>query len=175
MESTNEIVPLHTRRFEEIPVAQVKVINSCYRDKEPSDIIVPSIDHAAMLKPIRVNDKFLEETGMYELICGEGRLLAHQKAGRDRIMAEVITCTRKEAYLQSLIQSVPRIKPDAVQFAREIKRLHDEGWDYRKIAQIAGKSERYIRRCMRLVEQGEDCSTDDTDRPHRGSSGPDIS
>jgi ParB family transcriptional regulator, chromosome partitioning protein len=153
MESALEIVPLHRRRFEEIPVAQVKVINSHYRDKEQSDGIVPSIDHAALLKPIRVNDKFLEQTGMYELICGEGRLLAHQKLGRKRIMAEIITCTRKEAYLQSLIKSVPRIKPDAMKLAREIKRLHEEGWDYKEIARIASKSEWYIRRCIRLVEQ----------------------
>ena len=128
MESRNKIVPVNRRRFEEIPVAQVKVINSRYRDKEQSDVNSPSIDHAALLKPIRVNDKFLEETGMYELICGEGRLLAHQKLGRDRIMAEVITCTRKEAYLQSLVESVPRIKPDAMKLAREIKHMRDGGY-----------------------------------------------
>jgi ParB family chromosome partitioning protein len=71
---------------------------------------VQSIDHVRLLKPIRVNDKFLEQTGMYELICGEGRLLAHQKLGRDRIVAEIITCTRKEGYLQATVESIARFK-----------------------------------------------------------------
>ena len=63
---------------------------------------VQSIENNGMLMPIRVNDKFLEKTGLYELICGEGRLIAHQRLGKTEIMAEVVTCTRKEAYLQSL-------------------------------------------------------------------------
>ena len=58
-----------------------------------------SIENNGMLMPIRVNDKFLEETGLYELICGEGRLIVHQRLGWKEIVAEVLTCTRKEAYL----------------------------------------------------------------------------
>ena len=41
-------------------------------------------------------------------------------------------------------------------FARELKRLYDEGWDFKKIARIACKSEHYIRDYIRLVEQGEE-------------------
>ena len=66
---------------------------------------VQSIDHVGLIKPIRVNDKFLDRTGFYELVCGEGRLQAHQKLGRATVLAEVVTCTRKEAYLQSLIEN----------------------------------------------------------------------
>jgi ParB family chromosome partitioning protein len=81
---------------------------------------------------------------MYELICGEGRLLAHQKLGRETIVAEVVTCTRKEAYLQSLVENIARTKPGSMDFARELKRLHDEGWDFKRIAVIACKSARYV-------------------------------
>ena len=41
-------------------------------------------------------------------------------------------------------------------FARELKRLHDEGWDYAQIARVACKTENYIRDYIRLVEQGEE-------------------
>jgi ParB family chromosome partitioning protein len=41
-------------------------------------------------------------------------------------------------------------------FAREIKQLHDEGWDYNKIGRIACKSAEYIRQYIRLIEQGEE-------------------
>jgi ParB family chromosome partitioning protein len=41
-------------------------------------------------------------------------------------------------------------------FARELKSLHDEGWDYAKIAKIACRSVEYIRQYIKLVENGED-------------------
>ena len=69
------------RRYAAIPIAKIKVINSRNRDQDQFDMNVESIDHVGLLKPIRVNDKFVERTGMYELICGEGRLLAHQRLG----------------------------------------------------------------------------------------------
>jgi ParB family transcriptional regulator, chromosome partitioning protein len=71
-------------------------------------------------------------------------------------MAEVVTCTRKEALLQSLIENIARTKPESMDFARELKRLHDEGLDYKQISKIACKGEEYIRNYIRLVEQGEE-------------------
>ena len=41
-------------------------------------------------------------------------------------------------------------------FARELKRLRDEGWSHKQIARIACKSESYIRQYICLVEQGEE-------------------
>jgi ParB family chromosome partitioning protein len=144
------------RRYEEVPIDQVKVINSRNREKEQFTMNVESIESVGLMKPIRVNDRFIEATGFYELICGEGRLLAHQQLGKKHVMAEVVTCTRKEALLQSLIENIARTKPGSMDFARELKRLHDEGWDFKQIAKIACKSEEYIRSYIKLVEQGEE-------------------
>ncbi|XZE55874.1 ParB/RepB/Spo0J family partition protein [Planctomycetaceae bacterium SH139] len=156
MTTLNNICPIARRRYEEVPIDQVKVINSRNRDKEQFDMNVESIEGVGLMKPIRVNDKFLESSGLYELICGEGRLLAHKQLGKTHVMAEVVTCTRKEALLQSLIENIARTKPGSMDFARELKRLHDEGWDFKRIAQIACKTEEYIRGYIRLVEQGEE-------------------
>jgi ParB family transcriptional regulator, chromosome partitioning protein len=156
MDSLFSITPFRDRRYQEIPIDKVKVINSRNRDQEQLDMNVESIDHVGLLKPIRVNDKFFDRTGEYELICGEGRLLAHKKLGREMIKAEVVTCTRKEAHLQSLIENIARTKPGSMDFARELKRLYDEGWDFKQIARIAYKSEHYIRDYIRLVEQGQE-------------------
>jgi ParB family chromosome partitioning protein len=41
-------------------------------------------------------------------------------------------------------------------FARELKRLHEEGWTFKQIAQVACKSENYVRDYIRLVDQGEE-------------------
>jgi len=156
MDNIPDIVPIQKRRYEKIPIDQVKVINSRNRDKEQFEMNVESIDQVGLLKPIRVNDKFLQRSGMYELICGQGRLLAHQQLGRDDVLAEVITCSRKEAYLQSLVENIARTKPDSMDFARELKHLHDEGWDCKRIARVACKSERYIKDYIQLVEKGEE-------------------
>ena len=156
METLTNICAMANRRYEEVPIESIKVINSRNRDKEQFDMNVESIESVGLMKPIRVNDKFLESTGVYELICGEGRLIAHQRIGKSRVMAEVVTCTRKEALLQSLIENIARTKPGSMDFARELKRLHDEGWDFKQIAKIACKSEEYIRSYIKLVEQGEE-------------------
>lgn len=156
MDIQPDIRPFKERRYQSIPIAKIKVINARSRDQEQFDMNVESIDHVGLLKPIRVNDKFLERTDQYELICGEGRLLAHLRLRKDHIQAEVVTCTRKEAYLQSLVENIARTKPGGMDFAREIKRLHDEGWDYSQLARITCKTEHYIRDYVRLVEQGEE-------------------
>ncbi|TWU39373.1 ParB/RepB/Spo0J family partition protein [Novipirellula artificiosorum] len=156
MEPLTNICSIANRRYEEVPIEKVKVINSRNRDKEQFEMNVESIEGVGLMKPIRVNDKFLDTTGFYELICGEGRLLAHKQLAKTHVPAEVVTCTRKEALLQSLIENIARTKPGSMDFARELKRLHDEGWEYKRIAQIACKSEHYIRDYIRLVEQGEE-------------------
>lgn len=156
MEPLNNICPIAQRRYEDVPIDKVKVINSRNRDQEQFDMNVESIEGVGLMKPIRVNDKFLESTGKYELICGEGRLLAHKQLGKTHVSAEVVTCTRKEALLQSLIENIARTKPGSMDFARELKRLHDEGWDFKRIAKVACKTEDYIRNYIRLVEQGEE-------------------
>jgi ParB family chromosome partitioning protein len=156
MEPLNNICPISERRYEDVPIDDVKVINSRNRDQEQFDMNVESIEGVGLMKPIRVNDKFLETTGKYELICGEGRLLAHKQLGKTHVPAEVVTCTRKEALLQSLVENIARTKPGSMDFARELKRLHDEGWDYPRIAKVACKTERYIRDYIQLVEQGEE-------------------
>lgn len=156
MESIPDIVPFRDRCYRSISTEKIKVINSRDRDQEQFNINVESIDHVGLLKPVRVNDKFLERTGCYELICGEGRLLAHQRLGRTEIIAEIVTCSRKEAYLQSLVENIARTKPGSMDFARELKRLHDEGWSYERIGRVACKSESYIRQYITLVKKGED-------------------
>ena len=150
------IVHFKDRRYEEIPINKVKVINSRRRDNEQFEMNVASIGEVGLQKPIRVNDKFFIRTGYYELVCGEGRLLAHKRLDKQKIIAEIVTCTRKDAYIQSLIENIARINPASMDFARELKRLRDEKVAFSEIARIACRTEAYVRELIRLVEQGED-------------------
>ena len=153
---TAPILLMKDRRRELIPVDKIKVINSRSRDEKQFALNVQSIEANGQLKDIRVNDKFLGKSGFYELICGEGRLIAHQRLKRAQIRAEVVTCTRKQAYLESLVENLARSRPGTMDFARELKNLHDEGWTYEQIAQVACRTVEYIRQYIQLVENGEE-------------------
>jgi ParB family transcriptional regulator, chromosome partitioning protein len=150
------ILLMKDRRREMIPIDKIKVINSRSRDETQFALNVQSIDAIGQIKDIRVNDKFIAKDGQYELICGEGRLIAQKRLGKTHIRAEVVTCTRKQAYLESLVENLARSRAGTMEFARELKRLHDEGWDYDRIAQLACRSSVYIRQYIRLVENGEE-------------------
>ena len=154
MEST--ILLMKHRRREMIPIENIKVINSRTRDESQFALNVKSIEAIGQIKDIRVNDKFMAKDGHYELICGEGRLIAQKRLGKTHIRAEIVTCTRKQAYLESLVENLARSKPGTMDFARELKNLHDEGWSYAQIAQVACRSAEYIKQYIRLVENGED-------------------
>jgi len=156
MDAIPDILPMRERRYEKVPVDQIKVINSRDRDEAQFALNVESIEHLGLLKPIRVNDKFLERTGFYELVCGEGRLLAHRRLEQEQVLAEVVTCSRKDAFLQSLIENLARTSPGSMDYARELKRLRDEGWSFARIAAISRQSENYVKDYIRLMERGEE-------------------
>ncbi len=86
-----DILPMKDRRYLMIAPEKIKVINPRIRNEEQFQLNVQSIDNNGMLMPIRVNDKFLEKTGFYELVCGEGRLIAHQRLEKTEIEVEVVT------------------------------------------------------------------------------------
>src|ERR1043166_10291270 len=151
--STAPIRLMKDRRREMIPVDKIKVINSRTRDEGQFALNVQSIDAVGQIKDIRVNDKFLEKDGVYELICGEGRLIAQKRLGKTHIRAEIVTCTRKQAYLESLVENLARSKPGTMDFARELKSLRDEGWEEEDIARLACRKVEYIREYIRLVDQ----------------------
>src|SRR3954468_11742305 len=141
----SKILLMKHRRREMIPIENIKVINSRTRDESQFVMNVQSIEAIGQIKDIRVNDKFLAKEGVYELICGEGRLIAQKRLGRTHIRAEVVTCTRKQAYLESLVENLARSRPGTMEFARELKHLNDEGWDYGRIARVACHTAEYVR------------------------------
>lgn len=150
------VIPMSERRFREIPLAEITVLNSRSREKSQFDENIRSIGAVGLLKPIVVNERNRERRGLYELVCGEGRFLAYQALGREAIPAEVINCDRKTALLYSLAENIARVPPNTMWFAREMKRMADTGMPLVKIAEIVGKTEGEVSEYVRLVELGED-------------------
>ncbi len=152
----SRIVPMSERTYRPVPLDRIDVLNSRNRDQAQFDENVRSIDEMGQLKPVVVTDRNLKRTGRYELVCGEGRMLAHQRLGKTEIMAEVCHCDRKQALLISLAENIARVPPGTMAFAREMKRMRDAGFNYARIGRIVGKCQGYVSDYIRLVEQGED-------------------
>lgn len=148
--------PMKDRRYLLLPVDRIVVLNSRDREEERFGENVKSIQNVGLLKPVLVNARFHAETGAYELVCGEGRLLAHKRLGKPEIAAEVIDCDRKEAYLLSLIENIARVPAETMWFAREVKRLSDAGMSLPEISRIVGKNEAQVAGYVGLVERGEE-------------------
>lgn len=144
------------RRYTEVPIDKIRVLNSRNRDKGQFQENVRSIGEVGLLKPIVVNDRHHKRHGYYELVCGQGRYLAYKQLGRTEIPAEVISCSRKEALLYSLVENIARVPPGTMWFAREVKRMHDAGFSYVEVGRIVGKCDTYVRDYVTLVERGEE-------------------
>ncbi|MDX9974615.1 MAG: ParB N-terminal domain-containing protein [FCB group bacterium] len=151
----NNVVPMSKRQYGMIPVDQIVVLNPRNRDRRQFAMNVRSIADLGQLKPIVVSARNLDKTGLYELVCGQGRLEAHQQLKRTEIAAEIIHCDKKSALITSLVENIARVPHNAMWFAREMKRMHDDGMTFAKIASIVGKDPTYVSDYINLVEQGE--------------------
>jgi ParB family transcriptional regulator, chromosome partitioning protein len=150
------IVSMADRTYQLISIDRIKVLNSRNRDESQFQDNINSIESTGLLKPILVNEKYLQSEGYYQLVCGEGRYIAHKRLNRETIPAEVINCDRTTALLLSLVENIARVPPNTMWFARELKRMKDCGLSIQQIAVIACKSESYVFEYIRLVELGEE-------------------
>jgi ParB family chromosome partitioning protein len=151
-----KIKMMKTRKYEDIPIEKIKVLNSRNRNSARFQDNIRSIKDVGLKKPIVVNERYFKRSGYYDLVCGEGRYLAYKALKHTKISAELISCTKKEAYLFSLVENIARVPPTTMWFAYEVKRMHDSGFTLAQISNITGKDETYIRDYIRLVEQGEE-------------------
>lgn len=154
-----EQVPIRTmedRDYQMIPVNKINVVNSRKRERKQFEENIRSINEVGLYKPILVNKRNLDDTGLYDLICGEGRLLAHIELGKTHIAADVWDIDERQAHLMTLGENIARTPPQTIEFARALKEMRDYGMSWKELAAITGKSREYVSNYVRLVEQGEE-------------------
>lgn len=151
-----EIRGVGQRDYRMIPVEKINVVTSRRRNLSQFKENVRSIGTVGLYKPILVNKRRLAETACYDLVCGEGRLLAHIKLGQTHIAAEVLDVDEKRARLMTLSENMARTPPQTIEFARSLKEMYDFGMSPEQLGAIAGKSPDYVVKYIRLIEQGEE-------------------
>jgi ParB family transcriptional regulator, chromosome partitioning protein len=95
--------------------------------------------------------------GRYELIAGERRLRAAQRAGLDRVPVVVREVDDGEALELALVENIQRENLNPLEEAKAYQRLGDEfGLGQEEIAQRVGKSRSTVTNSLRLLQLPND-------------------
>ena len=113
-----------------------------------------SIKSRGIIQPIIVRDS--NENNKYEIIAGERRWLAAQKAGLHEVPIVIIEADDKKALEFGIVENVQRHDLNAIEEAEGYKRLIDEfSYDQEQVAKFIGKSRSHITNSLRLLSLPE--------------------
>ena len=114
-----------------------------------------SIKERGIIQPIIVR-KSDDNTSKYEIIAGERRWLAAQKAGLHEVPIVIMNVSDLKSLEFAIVENVQRKDLNAVEEALGYRRLIDQfSYDQEKVAQFIGKSRSHIANCLRLLSLPE--------------------
>ena len=114
-----------------------------------------SIKERGIIQPIIVR-KSSEDNYKYEIVAGERRWLAAQKAGLHEVPVVVTDVDDLKSLEFAIVENVQRNDLNAIEEARGYQRLIEEfSYDQEKVAQFIGKSRSHIANFLRLLSLPE--------------------
>ena len=110
-----------------------------------------SIKERGVLQPIIVR-RSLDQNNKYEIIAGERRWLAAQKAGLHDVPVVVTEADDLRSLEFAIVENVQRQDLNPLEEAQGYKRLIDEfSYDQEKVSKFIGKSRSYISNSLRIL------------------------
>ena len=110
-----------------------------------------SIKERGILQPIIVR-KSKSEDSKFEIIAGERRWLAAQKAGLHNVPVVITQADDLKSLEFAIVENVQRHDLNSLEEAQGYKRLIDEfNYDQEKVSKFIGKSRSHITNCLRLL------------------------
>ena len=120
-------------------------------DEENLQDLANSIKKRGIIQPIIVR-KSSDDSSKYEIIAGERRWLAAQKAGLHDVPVVITDVDDLKSLEFAIIENVQRNDLNALEEARGYQRLIDEfSYDQEKVAEFIGKSRSHITNFLRLL------------------------
>ncbi len=114
-----------------------------------------SIKERGILQPIIVRHS-KDENGKYEIVAGERRWQAAQRAGLHEIPVIIIDIDNLKSLEFAIIENVQRKDLNIIEEATSYQRLIDEfSYDQYKVSKFIGKSRSHISNCLRLLSLSE--------------------
>ncbi len=110
-----------------------------------------SIKKNGIIQPIAVRED-KAETGKYEIVAGERRWIAAQKAGLHEVPIIILDLNDNESLEVAIVENIQRDDLNIIEEAKGYRRLSDEfGYDHEKIARFMSKSRSHISNTLRLL------------------------
>ena len=120
-------------------------------EKESLEELTSSIKERGIIQPIivRKSDDIIDK---FEIVAGERRWQAAQKAGLHKVPAVVIEADNLKSLEFAIVENVQRKDLNPIEEAEGYKRLIDDfNYDQQKVAKFIGKSRAHISNCLRLL------------------------
>ena len=125
-------------------------------DEEKLRELSESIKKNGIIQPIAVR-KNKSSSEPYEIVAGERRWLAAQKAGLHEVPITILDLNDSETLEVAIVENIQREDLNIVEEARGYKRLNEEfGYDQDKIAIMMSRSRSHISNTLRLLNLPKD-------------------
>ena len=125
-------------------------------NEEKLNELANSIKKNGIIQPIAVRED-KEDPGRYEIVAGERRWLAAQRAGLHEVPIIILDLDDNESLEVAIVENIQRDDLNAIEEAKGYKRLSDEfGYDHEKIANFMSKSRSHISNTLRLLTLPQD-------------------
>ena len=122
-----------------------------YFSEEKLEELANSIRKNGIIQPIAVR-KGKSQSGKYEIVAGERRWLAAQRAGLHEIPVTVLDLTDVESLEVAIVENIQRDDLNPIEEARGYKRLNEEfKYDHESISKLMSKSRSHISNTLRLL------------------------
>ena len=124
-----------------------------YFDDQKLEELALSIKKNGLIQPIAARIKEKDTRGnIYEIVAGERRWLAAQKAGLHEVPVVVLNLDDNQSLEIAIIENIQREDLNAIEEAKGYGRLMDEfKYDHEKISKFMGKSRSHISNTLRLL------------------------
>ena len=120
-----------------------------YFDEKKIDELAQSIKKNGLIQPIAVRP---DKDNLYEIVAGERRWLAAQKAGLHEVPVVVLKLNDTQALELAIIENIQREDLNSIEEAKAYERLVKEfNYDHEKLSEFMGKSKSHISNTLRLL------------------------
>ena len=125
-------------------------------DEENLNDLVNSIRERGVIQPIIVR-KSEDQISKYEIIAGERRWLAAQKAGLHEVPVVVTEADDLKSLEFAIVENVQRHDLNPLEEAQGYQRLINEfSYDQEKVSKFIGKSRSHVTNCLRILSLPDD-------------------
>ena len=125
-------------------------------DESKLEELSQSIKKNGIIQPIAVR-KSKSSSEPYEIVAGERRWLAAQKAGLHEVPITILDLNDSETLEVAIVENIQREDLNIVEEAKGYKRLNEEfGYDQDKIAEMMSRSRSHISNTLRLLNLPKD-------------------